>query len=839
MARRFCGMLAILSAAIGCGAPPLAPPAGPPPLPRTGVVPASDMVGVCLARRVERAGDLPTGPGAEGRVGDFVLENALARFVVAGAGRGALTGNLIDAVATGGVDRLRMLVPHIGVSTFGPPVYDSVEVLCAGGKRVGDELAVLAATGRLPGHPGVTVRTLYALMPNTDSLGVDTTLVNRSGKPLRDLTFGDRLLPGRAVRFTPRLGLAPRGAERRATWLAFFGETGVWGVLREDGQSMRVRHQVGCSWLRYRSVTIPPGQGRSFSRQFIASLGGPERIWERAHSGDEPPATLELVLTVPRDDPQAAPALPGRCEVGIVPVDKERPAFMAMTDAAGRLRLDLPPGGYVAAVGAPGRPAWGPVKLQLRSGRRHRMTGELEDGGAVALRARAKILGQIREGPARISVHVRDAEELTPLPMLPFPAAALGGRMGSPGHLMAPPGGLRLDMSGGRSGRAGGYVFVASRGPLFGSRAANVLVRPGQRTTLDVELPRAINPGDYVGVDMRQYAYGSRDSALRLDERALANVCEGLDAGVVCDPPDATPARRVAAGAGDAPLVAGLRLHLPGIGAFSAWPAEPDRKERLMLAELLATHPTLEQVVAAVRRACPDAAVQMDAPLDAAAGCLALANPDAAPDAALRDVGHAAHCDVLELLSGGDVDAARRLLPVWFKMLNAGRKVSITGGSGSRGLIDPVAGIARTYVRVAADAGAADLPAALKKFRTGDADAFVTNGPFIVADLDGAPIGSQIKSETGFVQLSLTISAAPWVDVRRVAVYRNGVVVKRFEVPDGHTPLRLRDTVRLAVPEASWFAVVVEGNRPMTAVYGKSDAPTPFAVTNPFYVAVK
>jgi hypothetical protein len=842
MPLRACAMGAMLCALVGCASQPLPPPAGPPPLRRTGVVPAPDMVGVCRARRVERADHLPTGPGAEGRVGDFLLENALARFVIAGPERGSLTGNLIDAAATGGVDRMRLLVPHVGVSTFGPPVYESVSVLNAGSGRLREEPApaVVAATGRLPGYPGVTVRTLYSLLPNTDSLGVDTTLVNESDAPLRDLTFGDRLLPGRTVRFTPRLGLAPRGAERRTTWMAFFGQSGVWGVLLQDGQSMKARHEVGCSWLQYRSVTIPPGQGRTFSRELTASLGGPERVWDRAYPCDEERAVLELVLTVPAGDPETAPVLPGRCEVAIVPSDEERSAFLAMTDVAGRLRLDLPPGRYMLAAAPPGRPSWGPVKLHLRGGRRHRATGELEDGGTVALRARARILGQPSETPARVNVHVRDAEELTSLPNLPFPAAALGGRLGSPGHLMAPRGGLRVDMAGGRRGLAGGYVFIVSRGPLYGSRAANVLVRAGQCTTLEVELPRVITPGDYVAVDMRQYAYGSRDSALRFEERALSNTCEGLDAGVVCDPPDASAERRVGmGGAGASALVPGLRLDLPGVGAFSAWPADPGRAQRRMLAKLLATQPTFTQLVAAVRRACPEAAVQVDAPLDAATGYLALRNRDALPERPLRDLGQVASCDVLELLSGGDVDAARRLLPVWFDTLNKGRKISITGGSGARGLIDPVAGVARTYVRVASGAGAAGLPQTLKKFRTGDADAFVTNGPFIVADLDGAPIGSQRRNTSGAVQLSLTVSAAPWVDVRRVTVYRNGVVVKRFDVPDAHTPVRLRETVRLPVPQDSWFVIVVEGGRSMSAVYGRTGAPTPFAATNPFYVTVK
>lgn len=77
------------------------------------------------ARRIEDAADLITGPLAHGRVGDYLLANATARFIVQDVGKrdmysvGAFGGNLIDLelVDHPGMDNFLEVQPAINVET--------------------------------------------------------------------------------------------------------------------------------------------------------------------------------------------------------------------------------------------------------------------------------------------------------------------------------------------------------------------------------------------------------------------------------------------------------------------------------------------------------------------------------------------------------------------------------------------------------------------------------------------------------------------------------------------------------------------------------------------------
>ena len=76
------------------------------------------MVGLAEAVLIRQDTPLVTGPGAEGRPGDWLLVNACARFVVGGEGRvepsPLYAGALLDAALHGEEDYLRALAPHAG-----------------------------------------------------------------------------------------------------------------------------------------------------------------------------------------------------------------------------------------------------------------------------------------------------------------------------------------------------------------------------------------------------------------------------------------------------------------------------------------------------------------------------------------------------------------------------------------------------------------------------------------------------------------------------------------------------------------------------------------------------
>ncbi|MHC5034617.1 MAG: CehA/McbA family metallohydrolase, partial [Planctomycetota bacterium] len=198
-----------------------------------------------------------------------------------------------------------------------------------------------------------------------------------------------------------------------------------------------------------------------------------------------------------------------------------------------------------------------------------------------------------------------------------------------------------------------------------------------------------------------------------------------------------------------------------------------------------------------------------------------------------------AEVDALEVLSGRDVAAADGVLTWWFDLLNSGRQVVATGGSGSRTAVGVEGGSARTFVHCAAGdakAAAAEIAAAVRRLKRVP-NAFVTNGPFVEVTLNGRPIGSLQSVEDDKVRMELRVRAPLWIDVSKATVYCNGHIAEEVEIPEPTKPLRCDRVLGLEVPGDCWFVVVVEGERPLVPAYcGGSSAPTPFAVTNPFWV---
>ena len=195
--------------------------------------------------------------------------------------------------------------------------------------------------------------------------------------------------------------------------------------------------------------------------------------------------------------------------------------------------------------------------------------------------------------------------------------------------------------------------------------------------------------------------------------------------------------------------------------------------------------------------------------------------------------------DALQLLSGRDVPEARERLQRWFSMPNDGRRIFITGGSGSRDPLRTPAGLARTYVYCTADAtypAAERLKRAIGRLRDVP-NAFVSNGPFIRATVNDRPIGSLQTTENA-LKVRLTVSAPRWVDLSTVTIYRNGREARRFDVGSASGVTRLEKTVELEPEGDCWLVVAASGDSGMRPVYPGSgeQAVLPFAVTNPFWI---
>jgi hypothetical protein len=677
------------------------------------------------------------------------------------------------------------------------------------------------------GNPSAKVQTTYELEPGSHSLEITTTVENRGEAMLALFGLSDLLYHGRTLRYAPGAGLMPMDKRSSSTWLSFFWQDCAWGVVCSPLDTIEGIHEAGVSELRYAVVDIPPGESRMYRRSVVAAAGGPERVWQTAYPLREYALSGLGVALTERDTGTPVP----NGEVLIKPDDRRSPVLL-VTDSEGEAQLDLHAGRYFVAAAAAGRVPAAAATVNCASGQRHRLGTPLSRAALATVRVRAKIGEFFTPTAARVSCYLPGRLTEPFPPPSPFPLEGRSGVVladGTAGTLL-PLAAQSLDLP--------SRCFVtAYRGPLFDCAVVPVAAVPGRTVPVDIALQRQVDPGQYLALDLRQHSDTSLDCALTLQERELANACEGLDAAVLSDP----ALKEVAPGLSawvECCLIRGLRLELDRVGSFSVYPVEPGHDWEDELWRAAQPGQPLEDVLRRVRKLFPDAVVQLDHPLDERFGYLTACGLGSggagAPPPTLS-----AEVDAVEVLSGRNVAAARGVMTWWFGLLNSGSQVVATGGSGSRTVVGVEGGSARTFVHCPAEdatAAAADIVAAVRRLRRVP-NAFVTNGPFVDATLNGQPIGSRQSVEDDKVHMALRIRAPLWIDVTKATVYCNGEVAEEIEMPEPTKALRCDRVLELDVPGDCWFVVVVEGERPLAPAYGGgSRAPTPFAVTNPFWV---
>jgi hypothetical protein len=175
---------------------------------------------------------------------------------------------------------------------------------------------------------------------------------------------------------------------------------------------------------------------------------------------------------------------------------------------------------------------------------------------------------------------------------------------------------------------------------------------------------------------------------------------------------------------------------------------------------------------------------------------------------------------------------SRGVLDDWFTMMNHGVFRTGVGGDDTH---DPEAGFLRTLVMTGGTTppyvSQDDVVAALRAGRTE-----VTTGPIIHFTVNGANIGDTVSVDPGApVELAVRVEKAPWFDVDRLEIYRNGHLIQWANGCErardtGTLPcLKLGDSVVAAFDEKiadtpdrdSWYVVVVYGldGRSLAPVY--------------------
>ena len=575
------------------------------------------------------------------------------------------------------------------------------------------------------------------------------------------------------------------------------------------------------------------------------------RIWvgERA---DVASITDRVFAGAPRvrgrvDDPAA------RVHVSL---ESGAPISEVQPGANGEFSLRLPPGRYRAEARAPaGRRAQQDfeVPAEAPGGHGEIALAELAVGtpGEVVLPenfiGRLVFLRSDGTGPARFG----ETELGFAIGDKPVPAGIeadflnLAGSSGAPRRVAVAP---------------GVYRVVAVRGPEYGARQVELVVRAGQETKLALApLPRVAATPGFLAADLHVHSGQSYDSSLpeRLQIEAFAasgaEVLVSTEHDRIFDPRPAIAASGLSGelvgvigseltssfAGGDSPYTTGHLNAFPLTVEPKAFRRGAFRVEGRRLRDILvdvravASAPFVQINHPRPDRRGDDIDSYFDhlavagAPLDPTKPLTAWPNSvliERSPAHGGRDL----DVDGVELMNAEDLHRYRKIRADWLSFLLQGERLVATANSDSHRL-GHVVGLPRNYVRVEDDRiEAFDEAAFMAALRQGRS--YGSTGPLFTVRLAEAGLGEIHSGSKGVLEIS--VSGADWIPVSEWRAYVNGELVHRAPIARGESA-----ALPLAFAKDSFVTVEVEG--PAEGLY-RDVLPgfVPFAFSNPIFVDV-
>lgn len=161
----------------------------------------------------------------------------------------------------------------------------------------------------------------------------------------------------------------------------------------------------------------------------------------------------------------------------------------------------------------------------------------------------------------------------------------------------------------------------------------------------------------------------------------------------------------------------------------------------------------------------------------------------------------------------------------WYRLLNAGLRIPLVGGSGKDSNSQAV-GAVRTYARLQ-ERQDFDYPVWIEAVRAGRT--FATNGPLVFLEVGGAGPGDVIRVEPG-TTVSLRASAGSNVRIDRLELLVNGVVAASQEASGN--PSSASVEMQWTAADSAWLAARCWSRERLP------DGQCPFAQTSAAYVDV-
>ncbi|HEX6839514.1 MAG TPA: CehA/McbA family metallohydrolase [Polyangia bacterium] len=788
----------VAAAAAGCLGPTLPLPQETTPA-GTPAEPAARSTRPARAFAVTRASDLLEGAAAEGRVGDFRLDNDAVAVIISAPGHAfgfaESGGNVIDAAPAGGHDALGQVYGYLGDTFPRQPVYDRVDVVDRGAT------AVVVARGHDSDDPTIAVETEYALAPGTRALRITSTLTNEGKKAIDRFAIGDAVDWGRAERFVPKKGLDASGrVSVDAGWIGGFGEDAAYAYAIAEGP-LDARNDWEWTDFNAQLVELPPGASATVTRWLVIGSPTDTSLYEAL-------ATVRKARWA-RLSGRILEEATGESLAGAYLFfdDREGPVAMTRSTAQGYAVL-LPAGDYRVRAEGIGRS--GPAELEVTVGE---ATGASHD---VIMSRRGALAYRVRENngpvPARLTI----------LGLLPTRDPHLGPPFASPAENLV----LTATGTGEVALPPGHYRVLASRGPQYSVAEARVDVNAGETASAELAIDRVVDGFGLRCFDPHQHAAPSADSAVSLVDRAASNLAEGLDVVVATDhntvSSDWNAAIAELHAARPLGLIVGDEVSLERFGHFAVIPlphgGPPEVRGRPPRDVLRSLHGPGRVVIVEHPRGGGRSGYFENVGID---------EKTAELDA----------LDAVEVFSGKDTTRVEPPLRDWLALLDRGLPLTAVGGSDSHLVAGQEVGWPRTCIPVEGSGplDAAALVGALGKRH----EALVTNGPFVHVSVAGHGMGQLAPAPRGRAKLDVEIEAAPWIDVRRLELFINGSRRgKPIDIPASTRPLRYKGSIDLRVERDAYVVVIARGDTigSVLPAAASQSAPTALAITNPIYL---
>lgn len=593
-----------------------------------------EATGAVRGRQVTTEAELIGGPNAQGRVGDYLLENDEVRVIVQGAGRffGALPwgGTILDAdlVRAGpGDDQFG----EIGLLyNFGRTLKpDRFEVLADGGDgraaiiavsgddEANDYLSIrnslAASLGRVPyADPYVAlplrITNYFVLNAGERRVRYVTAFCNTSRTQEAALAVGDLTDPGYVLEFfnpqscTNGFGFGGLCAGLdRMRWYGYQGRGVAYGyapyrpgsptlpegqnailsVAGITGSILGANGLIGLgTWVqpattpRPGEVRIPPLGRSTVARDFFIAedLGAVSNLIEASRAARLGSALADVTVTVRQG---GAPV-----EAARVVFEEESGKAAFVTAADGTAKGQLPARTYVVSAWAPGHAPTAKQTVTLSAVTPSAVSFELPPSRSLHVTVREANGGPM---PAKVTVLCTNGPCATPrsklvlytdVPKDPLPdfIADIGwvGPSGSATFALPPD----------------AYVVLVSRGPEYSVSPNDYPAVPGHavdlRTadaSLDAVLAHVVDTTGWMSADFHVHAVYSPDSIVDNATRALTFAGDGVDVLVSTDHDVVTDFGPVIRATGLSPFlasVAGAEASPMEWGHYNAFPLTPD-----------------------------------------------------------------------------------------------------------------------------------------------------------------------------------------------------------------------------------------------------------------------